>query len=150
MSTQSENTTADVRHQFATFNIGELLFGVDVHDVQEVIRFQPMTPVPLTSPVIRGLINLRGQIITAIDMRRRLNSNGGTKDEDTMNVIVQLDEERVSLVVDSVGDVLELSHDSFEPIPANVVGELRNLVKGVHKLSDKLLLVLNTKAALTL
>lgn len=147
MNTHDQSKIA-ATEQFATFTVGNLLFGIPVQEIQEVIKFQELTPVPLSSPVVRGLLNLRGQIITAIDMRRRLSCPVVASDADTMNVIVDFDEQRVSLLVDSVGDVLEVSSDSFEPLPSTVEGELRSLSKGVHKLADKLLLVLDTKAAL--
>lgn len=134
--------------QFATFTVGNLLFGIPVHEVQEVLRHQNLTPVPLSSPVIKGLLNLRGQIITAIDMRKRLSVPEEVSDQHCMNVIIDSDDQRISLVVDAVGDVLELEPSAFEPLPPTVNAELRNLSKGVYKLADKVLLVLNTQAAL--
>jgi purine-binding chemotaxis protein CheW len=148
MPAASTHACASQPQQLATFMVGDLLFGIPVAEVQEVIRFQALTTVPLASPVVRGLLNLRGQIITAIDMRRRLSIANPSPDDETMNVIVDFDEQRVSLLVDSVGDVLELSKESFEPTPATVTGELRTVCRGVHKLANKLLLVLDTETAL--
>jgi purine-binding chemotaxis protein CheW len=147
MNTPQEADKATTQ-QFATFTVGKMLFGIPVQEIQEVIKFQALTPVPLSSAVVRGLLNLRGQIITAIDLRRRLACVNPVSDAETMIVIVDYDEQRVSLLVDSVGDVLEVSSDSFEPLPSTVEGELRSLSKGVYKLADKLLLVLDTQAAL--
>lgn len=138
------------QRQFATFKVGNLFFGINVHEVQEIIRYQNLTPVPLADSVVRGLINLRGQIITAIDLRRRLKSEDAVADEDSMNIVVQTDQEKVSLLVDSVGDVLELSPDSFESVPPSVRADVRALVSGVYKLSGKLMLVLDTKSAVNL
>jgi purine-binding chemotaxis protein CheW len=134
--------------QFATFTVGNLLFGIPVHEVQEILRYQNLTPVPLSSPIIKGLLNLRGQIITAIDMRKRLSVPEEVPDQHCMNVIIDSEDQRISLVVDAVGDVLELEPSAFEPLPATVNADLRNLSKGVYKLTDKVLLVLNTRAAL--
>lgn len=135
--------------QFATFKVGSLLFGVDVHEVQEIIRYQQLTPVPLAHDVVRGLMNLRGQIITAIDLRRRLSMNGEIPKEDLMNIVVSVDDEKVSLLVDSVGDVIKVSRDSYEETPPTVASKIRDLAKGVYKLPDGLMLVLNTERAIT-
>jgi purine-binding chemotaxis protein CheW len=135
--------------QFATFRVGKLLFGVDVHDVQEIIRSQHLTPVPLAPEVVRGLMNLRGQIITAIDLRRRLGIASDVAEGDVMNIVVSVDTEKVSLLVDSVGDVIKVSTDTFEDTPPTVGGKIRDLSKGVFKLPDGLMLVLDTGRATT-
>ena len=133
--------------QFATCSVLGLNFGIEVHQVQEILRKQPLTPVPLASPVVRGLINLRGQIVTAIDLKRRLSPTGCGDSESLMNVIVQLKEEVVSLVVESVGDVLELEDSQFESCPETLESSLKELVEGVYKLNSGLLLVLNCEMA---
>ncbi len=133
--------------QFATCSVLGLQFGIEVHQVQEILRKQPLTPVPLASPVVRGLINLRGQIVTAIDLKRRLSAEGCGESESLMNVIVQLKEEVVSLVVESVGDVLELEDAQYERCPETLDATLKELVDGVYKLSTGLLLVLNCESA---
>ncbi len=92
--------------QFCTFKLDELVFGVDVRLVQEVIKYQAMTEVPLASKVVRGLINLRGQIVTAIDLRRRLELKDSPSDRPPMNVVIRTDDEAVSLLVDEIGDVI--------------------------------------------
>lgn len=130
--------------QFCTFFLNDLFFGVEVLSVQEVIRFQEMTGVPLTNEVIRGLINLRGQIVTAIDMRRLLEMPDRSDEELPMNVVVQTDEGPVSLLVDEIGDVIEVSDEDFEEPPETVTGTARELIRGVYKLDDRLLLVLDT------
>ncbi len=130
--------------QFATFYVGELLFGVDVMTVQEVIRFQEMTPVPLASPVIQGLINLRGQILTAIDLRRQLKQSVRAEGALPMNVVIRTDGNIVSLLVDEIGDVLEVDDKLFEDPPPTLDAHTRSLITGVYKLKDELLLVLNT------
>lgn len=134
-------------NQFATFHVGEMLFGIDVHSVQEIIRFQKLTRVPLAPDVVRGLINLRGQIITAVDLRKRLALSDVESDESRMNIVVKVGEEKVSLLVDAVGDVIEVSQTVFESAPSSISGSLRGVVRGVYKLSDKLMLVLDTDKA---
>ena len=91
-------------HQYCTFYADGHYFGLDVLKVQEVIRYQEMTRVPLAPPVVRGLINLRGQIVTAIDLRRRLELTDRPADQLPVNVVVQTDDGAVSLLVDEIGD----------------------------------------------
>lgn len=142
--------------QFCTFFLDDLFFGVNVLEVQEIIRYQDMTQVPLSNSIIRGLINLRGQIVTAIDLRQRLGLpprqnlpaletlDKEALEELYMNVIIRSQDGAVSLLVDEIGDVLELEDDFFEPPPNNLESGLRKLVHGVYKLDQELLLILNT------
>jgi purine-binding chemotaxis protein CheW len=131
--------------QFATFYLDRLLFGVEVAKVQEVIRYQEMTRVPLASSVVTGLINLRGQIVTALDLRRRLELSERAADCLPMNVVIRTGEEAVSLLVDEIGDVLDVADEIFEPPPETLQGVARELIRGVYKLKDRLLLVLDTE-----
>lgn len=140
--------------QFATFYVDGLFFGVDVLDVQEVLRFQEMTQVPLAPPTIQGLINLRGQIVTAIDMRRRLALRLRPEGEIPMNVVIRAEEGAVSLLVDEIGDVLDVGEEAREPVPENIPPLQRDLLAGVAKLDGnsatgrRLLLILNTQRLL--
>lgn len=129
--------------QLCTFFIDGTLFGVDVMNVQEVIRYQQMTTVPLASAMVRGLINLRGQIVTAIEMRARLGLTPRGKDELPMNVVVTLPDGVVSLLVDEIGDVLEVDDRHFERAPETLTSEFKELVPGVFKLESTLLLLLD-------
>ncbi len=133
--------------QFCTFYLDDLFFGVEVLKVQEVFRFQEMTSVPLASKVVKGLINLRGQIITAIDLRQRLELDGLEEGKLPMNIVVRTNDGAVSLLVDEIGDVVEVPYESYEPPPDTVKGTTRELVQGVYKLQDKLLLILDTEKA---
>lgn len=132
--------------QFCTFFVDDMFFGVEVERVQEVLRFQPMTRVPLAPRVVRGLINLRGQIVMALDLRQRLDLR--PTQEEPMNVVVRAEGEIVSLLVDSIGDVLEVDEASYEPVPETLTGVARELIRGVFKLDGQLLLVLDTDKAL--
>ena len=130
--------------QFCTFYLNEHFFGINVLEVQEVFRYQEMTTVHLAPPVVRGLINLRGQIITAIDLRKRIGLPERGEGEKPMNVVVRANEEVVSLLVDEIGDVLEVADEKFETPPGTISAEMRDLIKGVYKLEGKLLLILDT------
>ncbi len=134
--------------RYATFYVDGLYFGVDVLDVQEVLRYQEMTRVPLAPPTIQGLINLRGQIVTAIDMRRRLDLRPRPADASPMNVVIRSEDGAVSLLVDEIGDVLEVPDESREPVPENISARHRELLGGVAKLERSLLLILDTQKIL--
>lgn len=133
--------------QFCTFFLRDQFFGVPVQQVQEVIRYQEMTRVPLTPAVIRGLINLRGQIVMAIDLRRRFGMEDRPESQLPINVVVRTEDGPVSFLVDEIGDVLEVEEESFERPPETVLGQTRELVQGVYKLRERLMLVLDTERA---
>ena len=134
--------------QFATFYVADLFFAVDVLNVQEVLRFQQMTPVPQAPEVIEGLINLRGQIVTAIDMRRRLGLPPRDGDKAPMNIVVRTSDGAVSLLVDEIGDVLDMDAATYERPPENLDPAARQLILGIYKLKGQLLLVLDAGAGL--
>jgi purine-binding chemotaxis protein CheW len=131
--------------QFCTFFIDRQYFAVPVQQVQEVIRHLEMTSVPLVPSVIRGLINLRGQIVVAFDLRRRLGFPDRPENQKPMNVVVRADGETMSLLVDEIGDVIEVEEDSAEPPPETLRAGMRELLHGVYKLDGRLLLVLDTE-----
>lgn len=137
-------------HQFCTFLVDKLYFGIEVLKVQEVIRFQEMTRVPLASPVIKGLINLRGQIVTAIDLRRGLELPDRAEGIMPMNVVVRTGDGVVSLLVDEIGDVVNVEPDVFERPPETLSGVARDLISGVYKLRERLLLAMDTEKAVSL
>jgi purine-binding chemotaxis protein CheW len=130
--------------RFTTFYVDGMLFGVEVMKVQEVLRAQANTRVPLAPEVVSGLINLRGQIVTSIDMRRRLNLPLRAPDAIPMNIVVRSGEEAISLLVDEIGDVLQVEASCFERRLHNIDPTVRDLIGGVYKLDERLLLVLDT------
>ena len=128
-----------------TFYLGDLYFGIDVRGVQEVMSNHELTPVPLAPEVITGLMNVRGQIIPAVDLRCRLELDRRTDDDPApMNVVLQTDDGPVSLLVDRIGDVMEVDEQQFETPPETVTGVARDLIVGTYKLEDRLLLELDT------
>jgi purine-binding chemotaxis protein CheW len=138
------------QQQYCTFFIQGLLFGVEVETVQEVIRHLDMTGIPLAPSVVAGLINLRGQIVTAIDLRRRLGVCDRLEGELPMNVVVRTGDGAVSLLVDEIGDVVEVEGNNFEPTPDTLSGTSRELIRGVYKLKNELLLVLDTQRSVNI
>ena len=135
------------RTQFATFYVGDLLFGIDVMKVQEIIRYQEMTPAPLSSRIVEGLINLRGQIITAIDLRRRLGMSERAEGVLPMNVVAHTEDGVISLLVDRIGDVLEVDEKQYEETPDTLPENYSDLITGVFKLEGRLLLILDVQKA---
>jgi purine-binding chemotaxis protein CheW len=133
--------------QFCTFLLDGYLFGVPVPQVQEVIRYQPMTPVPLAPAAVQGLINLRGQIVLAIDLRRRLSFGDRPQGESPVNVVVRTPDGAVSLLVDEIGDVIEVEESTFETPPETLEDSVRATIFGVYKLEGRLLHVLDKDKA---
>ena len=135
-------------NQYCTFRLGGHLFGVPVETVQEVLREQHLTPVPMASREVSGLINLRGQIVITIDLRERMGLPAREEGLEATNVVVRTSGDTVtSLLVDKIGDVLEPDQDRFEAPPDTVVGRVRELVTRVCKLDRELMLVLDTDKA---
>ncbi|MTV27068.1 chemotaxis protein CheW [Nitriliruptoraceae bacterium ZYF776] len=136
--------------QYCTFRLDHLTFGVEVARVQEVIRPQQLTRVPLADPVVEGLINLRGQIVTALDLRRRLELPPRPDGRDPMNIVVRTAAGELSLLVDEIGDVVDVDEATFEGPPETLEGVARELIVGAYKLDDRLLLILDTARAVQL
>jgi purine-binding chemotaxis protein CheW len=135
--------------RYCTFMLGDLHLGVPVSAVQEVIRAQVRTQVPLVSPVIDGLMNLRGVIVTTIDLRRRLGLPSAATDatitREPMNVVIRYEDDSVvSILVDEIRDVIDIGDAELEDVPTTVHGACRDLVTGIHKQDGSLLLILDT------
>lgn len=126
--------------QLVTFKTGEYAFGIDVLEVQEVLKRQQMTYVPLAPEEVRGLLNLRGHIVTAIGMRERLHLEASPDEIEQMNLIVSLKEGSASLVVDMVGDVITLDPARYKPRPRALKAPLKDMVLGVYESEKGLLL----------
>jgi purine-binding chemotaxis protein CheW len=138
--------------QLATFRLADDLFGVPVFQVQEVLMQQPHTPTPGAPPAVAGLINLRGQVVTALDLRIRLSLPPRSAEEaaTSINVVVRNGDEVWSLLVDRIGDVIEVDESQFEPPPDTLHGPMHELILGAYKLEGELLLLLDVKHALDL
>lgn len=135
--------------QFTTFWLGDHLYGIEVQRVREVLRQQAITRVPLAPPAIAGLINLRGQVVTTIDLRKRMNAVPDETSGELMLVVVLVDEAPLALVVDRIGAVVDVKDDQFEPPPDTLTGSARELVLGAYKLDRQLLLSLDVEAAVS-
>jgi purine-binding chemotaxis protein CheW len=133
--------------QYVTFTLDGSLYGIDVVRVQEALRSHVRTRVPLAPPTVAGLVNLRGQVVLTIDLRTRLGLASRADQSEPMMVVVQVDGEPVSLLVDEIGDVVEVGPGSFETPPDTLDAALRPLILGAHKLEAGLLLVLDVDQA---
>ena len=126
-----------------TFHLDPYLFGLDVSVVQEVMVQPVITKVPLTPPSVRGVINLRGQIVTALDLRRRLDLPPAAGHAAPVSLVVKAEQEAVSFLVDRAGDVVEVDEAEFERPPETLQGAAKDLILGAYKLPSKLLLLLD-------
>ena len=129
--------------QYCSFYVGDLYLGLEVERVQEVLHNSPITPVPTAPPAVRGLINLRGQIVTAIDLRTRFGLGEADATLSPTMLVLDADDGLLALVVDSAGDVEEVDQNRFEEPPATLKGESRRLIRGACKLKKNLMLVLD-------
>jgi purine-binding chemotaxis protein CheW len=133
------------QRQFCTFLLDGLWYGVDIHDVREILPSQAMTPVPLASRVVAGLINLRGQVLPVIDLRACLSLPERPLGQTSMHIVVITRDEPVSLLVDAAVGVYEANEAAFEAPPATVDGLALELLRGVYKSPDRLLHILDTQ-----
>jgi len=131
--------------QFCTFLLQEEYFGVPVEQVQEVIRHQEMTRVPLVPEAVRGLINLRGQIVMAVDLRRLLGMPERPASQLPINIVVRTDDGAVSFLVDEIGDVIDVDGNGIEP-PETVRGRAREMIRGIYRLDGQLMRWLDISA----
>lgn len=138
----------EARDVYVTLTAGGQLCGIPVLAVRDVLGPQAITRIPLAPPEVAGSLNLRGRIVTAIDLRRRLGV--GSAPADSMSVVVEHQGELYSLLVDAVGEVLRLDAESRERNPPTLASEWRTLSAGIFRLSGELLVVLDVAAVLDL
>lgn len=128
---------------YCTFFIGEQFYGIPVGDVQEVLQSQPLTRAPLAPVAVAGLMNLRGQIVTAVDVRRVLRSQAAAQTDDKMNLVIRHENTEISLLVDDIGDVVTVDESRVERPPETLQGMAREFIRGISALEGKLLLLVD-------
>lgn len=133
--------------RFVTFTLDGRLYGVRVESVQEVLRGLPRTRIPLAPATMAGLINLRGQVLSALDLREQLGLPPRDADVDQMLVVIRVAGESIALLVDSIGAVVDVEDDMFESPPDTLTDPSRDLLLGAYKLDDQLLLALDVDRA---
>lgn len=134
--------TAQMR-DFLTIHINGQMFGIPILQVQDVLGEQRVTRIPLAPPQVAGSLNLRGRIVTAIDVRICLGLPPQTEKKQDMSVVVEHDNELYSLIIDNVGDVLSLSDEAFESSPGTLDPTWRAVSLGIYRLKDTLLVILD-------
>src|SRR5499433_3381720 len=147
MSMTNESFNAHVT-EYVTVLIGEQLFGLPISRVQDVFMPDRLTRVPLSSPEIAGVLNLRGRIVTAIDLRRRLGLPSRSDGRPPMAVGIELRGESYGLLIDSVGEVMKLADGTREPNPVNLDQHLKRVSGGVHRLEGQLMVILDVDRVL--
>jgi purine-binding chemotaxis protein CheW len=140
----------DVANDFVTMMVADQLFGIPVLTVQDVLGPQRITRVPLAPPEVAGALNLRGRIVTAFDVRRRLGLPKRESDKPGMNVVVDFKGELYALMVDNVGEVLSLSADTYERNPNTLDPRWREVSGGIYRLKGKLLVLLEVSRLLAI
>jgi len=141
--TTIDNNQSTNQFQLVSFKIGEEEFGVNILEVQEIIRMVEITSVPQTPGYVKGVINLRGKVIPVVDLRKRLKMESRQHDHNTRIVVVDVENEIMGLIVDSVSEVLRIPAGSIEPPPDIITGLDAEYIKGVVKLEEKLLMSLD-------
>lgn len=149
MSADTATPTRARSGQLATFRLDGDLYGIEVEHVQEVLRSQQLTRVPLAPAAVAGLINLRGQVVTAIELRERLGRPPRPEGTDPVVIVVRLHGEAVSMLVDSIADVVDVDGGDFEAPPDTLEGPARDLIRGAYKLHGQLLLALDVQKAVS-
>ncbi|MFM9890262.1 MAG: chemotaxis protein CheW [Rickettsiales bacterium] len=147
-SGQGGAIAAAATQEFVTMRIGKQLFGISVLAVQDVLRRQTIAPVPLSPSVVAGSLNLRGRIVTAIDMRARLELGPYPQPDTIMMAVVEYQHELFALMIDQVGDVLQLAMNRFEKVPSNMDATWRGMAAGVFKLEGELLVILDVASVI--
>lgn len=146
-------TTLEARHHdgadtarrtLCSFWLGDLLFALDVADVQEVLRPHTLTAVPTAPEVVTGLMNLRGQIVVTCDVRHRFGLGHVVDAAGSMTVVLRTPDGPLALLVDRIGEVIEVPVDGVEPTPSTVDPAIARLLVGAHQLPDRLLLEIAT------
>src|SRR5271165_5397117 len=140
----------DTTTEYVTATVGGQLFGLPIARVQDVFVLDRLTRVPLATPEIAGVLNLRGRIVTAIDMRRRLGLPPRSDGRPPLAVGIELRGESYGLLIDSVGEVMKLNDGTREPNPINLDGKLARASAGVHRLEGQLLVILDVDRVLDL
>jgi purine-binding chemotaxis protein CheW len=146
--TKKNESTSEQFTEYVTVTIGEQLFGLPIARVQDVFVPERLTRVPLSPPEIAGVLNLRGRIVTAIDMRCRLDLAERVEGQPVMAIGIDMRNESYGLLVDAVGEVLKFPDNACQPKPANLDARLGRVASGVIRLEDQLLVVLDVDRVL--
>ncbi|UNC91775.1 chemotaxis protein CheW [Candidatus Contubernalis alkaliaceticus] len=128
--------------QVVAFCLEDEEFAIDIQQLREVLKYTDITPLPQTSQFIEGVINLRGEVIPVIDLRKRFGLDSGEQDSHTRIIIVEIREDLIGLIVDQVSEVLHLTGEQIEPPPSSVSGCIIDFIQGIGKIAERLIIIL--------
>jgi purine-binding chemotaxis protein CheW len=149
MALAPQRAAKHTERQFATFYVGTLLLGVDIRFVQEINRQREITKVPHAPEHVRGVINLRGEVATVVDLRIVLGLPKSSASRDERNLIIQSKDESIGLMVDRISDILTVKNDEIDPAPANINDIDGRFIAGVHTLDSDIVVLLDVEKVLT-
>ena len=139
----ADDNAADLVTEYVTMTIGDHMFGLPIFRVQDVFVPARLTRVPLAPPEVAGILNLRGRVVTAIDMRSRLDLGARPPGMPLMAIGIELKGEHYGLLIDTVGEVMKLGEETLEPNPVNLDPRLARVSGGVHRLDGQLMVILD-------
>ena len=144
-----EQRNSGTTRQFVSFTVDKEEYGVHIEDVQEVVRMPEITHLPQTDSFIKGVINLRGNIIPVIDMRERFRMQSCDYNETTRVIVVSIEDKLVGMIVDTVSQVLEISEEEISDAPDIIHGLSREYIEGIGKVNDSMIILLKIQSVLT-
>jgi len=136
--------------QLVVFGLGEEEFGVDIIQVQEIVRLQEVTKIPNAPEFVEGIVNLRGKVIPLIDLRKRFGFSKVDHDDDSRIIVTMVNESLIGIIVDNVTEVIRLQEEQIEPPPGIVAGIGREYLQGVGKVENRLVVLLELDRILNL
>ena len=148
MTSASENKLMNNNLELSTFYVGDALYGMDILRVQEINRLMDFTMVPQSPEYVMGIMNLRGQIVTVIDLSKKLGLSETDLKDESRNIIVNDQGEYIGLLVDKISDVVRTDTDKIEPPPSNMGGVQSRFLQGVFKMDKNLIGILNVEELL--
>lgn len=143
MKNNTKNELSTIEHEYVTFYVNDILMGVNIQNVQEINRFMKFTDVPQSSDFVKGVINLRGQVITVLDIKVILNLEHSGLNANSRNLILNTNSETIGMLIDSVSDVVTASAADIDETPANVSEGNERFYQGIYKMPDELLVILD-------
>lgn len=147
--TKVEQNASDELNQLVVFKLGKEEFGVFINQVQEIVRFLPITPLPRVAAFVEGIVNLRGNIVPLIALRKKFNMEVGEQTKDTRIIVVNVEGTMIGMIVDSVSEVLRIAKNSIEPPPPLVSNVDSEFIQGVLNINKRLIILLELKRIIT-
>ena len=148
MTNIKDKTNGDMK-QFVTFEVDTEEYGLEILRVQEVVRLPKLTKLPRAPHFIKGVIDLRGDVIPIIDLREKFGLTGHDYKENTRTIIVEVKEKKIGMIVDNVSQVVRVADSNIAPPPPSIGGVSNNLISGVIRMDDRLIILMNVENVLS-